>query len=292
MPLWKQFLLHLYYAGSYPVRAINRRAAELDGRLPIVVIYYHRVADDNASPWTVSNRTFTEQINWLRRHFELISLRETQRLVEIGENHRPRVCITFDDGYAENCEHAIPLLVKHRIPCMYFVTTRNVLDATPFPHDVARGKPCRPNTMEELRAMASAGIDIGGHTYTHADLGRLTDPLKLRYELAAARHDLEDALGRSIDYFAFPFGQHENLSRAAFRMAWEVGYAGVCSAYGGVNFPGAEPFHIQRVPVDPWTIRLKNYATLDPRKISVPRFEYHASERDTVPAQPNNLLSQ
>jgi len=280
MPPWKQLLLHLYYAGSYPLRSLRRRAAQLEGRLPIVVIYYHRVADDAATPWTVSNRTFARQIRWLRDHFHLISLDEVCRLVAAGENHRPSVCITFDDGYAENCHRAIPLLVKERIPCTYFVTTRNVLEQVPFPHDVARGLECPPNTIEQLRVMAEGGIEIGGHTYTHADLGKLTDAAQLRYELTAARVDLEDALDRPVRHFAFPYGQHGNLSRQSFRAAREAGYTCVCSAYGGVNFPGGDPFHIQRVPVDRWSIRLKNYVTLDPRKVCVPRFEYDTPVSD------------
>ena len=47
------------------------------------------------------------------------------------------VAITFDDGYAENCRQAIPLLVRNQIPCTYFVTLENVLEGKPFAHDVA-----------------------------------------------------------------------------------------------------------------------------------------------------------
>jgi peptidoglycan/xylan/chitin deacetylase (PgdA/CDA1 family) len=290
MTLWKQLLLRLYYTGTYPMRFWQRRMAELDGRLPIVVVYYHRIADDDATPWTISNRVFRDQIHWLRDHFDLISLGAVQQLISLGENTRPRVCITFDDGYADNCHEAIPLLVKHGVPCTYFVTARNVLDGIPFQHDVQQGHPCAPNTIEQLRAMVGGGIDIGAHTYTHADLGKIHDPDKLRYELVAARHDLEDALGRWVRHFAFPFGRYENLSDDAFRLARKAGYSSACSAYGGVNFPGDDPFHIQRVPVDRWTIRLKNYVTLDPRKVSVPRYE--ALHRPDDEPQPDNAEAE
>jgi hypothetical protein len=77
-----------------------------------------------------------------------------------------------------------------------------------------------------------------------------------------------------VRYFAFPFGQHANLDPRAFELAAEAGYAGVCSAYGGFNFPGDDPFHLQRIVIDEVMIRLKNWVTMDPRKLRTPRFEY------------------
>ena len=87
--------------------------------------------------------------------------------------------------------------------------------------------------------------------------------------------DHPSGVGRQVaQEFAFPFGQYVNLSSEAFRLAWEAGYEGVCSAYGGYNFPGDDPFHLQRIHVDDDMIRLKNRATVDPRKIGTPRFVY------------------
>lgn len=273
MPLWKRLLLNVYYHGSLPVRWMQRRAYVLTGRMPVVVLFYHRVADDLADGWTVSNRTFYRQILWLKRHFELISLAEAQRIIRSGENRRPCASITFDDGYADNCQEAIPLLVKEHVPCTYFVTARNVLDNVPFLHDVAVGRPLPPNSLDQLRAMAAAGIEIGAHTYTHPDLGKLTDPEKLRHEIVGGGEALADAIGRPIRFFAFPFGQYQNLTPAAFHMAREAGYDAVCSAYGGYNFPGDDPFHIQRIAGDPWTIHLKNWTTIDPRKLGIHRYD-------------------
>lgn len=257
---------------------MRRRAYVLAGRMPVVVLFYHRVADDFAGGWTVSNRTFARQILWLKRHFEFIPLDEAQQIIRSGENRRPCVSITFDDGYADNCHEAVPLLIKERIPCTYFVTARNVLEGVPFPHDVAAGHPLPPNSLDQLRAMAAAGIEIGAHTYTHPDLGRLSDPDKLRREIITAGEALADAIGRPMRFFAFPFGQHRNITPAAFHMAREAGYDAVCSAYGGYNFPGDDPFHIQRIAGDPWTIRLKNWTTIDPRKLAIRRYEALADD--------------
>ena len=114
--------------------------------------------------------------------------------------------------------------------------------------------------------MAEAGVEIGGHTRSHADAGRLTG-YDLPHEIAGCKRDLENAIDCKVRYFAFPYGLHRNLSSAAFRVAREAGYDGVCSAYGGYNFPGDDPFHLRRIHSDPELVRLKNWLTVDPRKV-------------------------
>jgi peptidoglycan/xylan/chitin deacetylase (PgdA/CDA1 family) len=240
-----------------------------------MVLMYHRVADDRATPWTVSNHNFERQIAWLAPRFDLVSLDEAQARIRSGRNTRACVSITFDDGYAENCERALPLLIDQRIPFTYFVATRFVIEGKPFPHDVALGHSFPPNTAAELRRLAESGVELAGHTRTHADLGQIADSDTLYDELVGGARELEDLVGRAVRYFAFPFGQYANLSVEAFWLAEEAAFAGVCSAYGGFNFPGDDAFHLQRFAVDDDLVRLKNWATVDPRKLSMhPRFEY------------------
>ena len=240
-----------------------------------MVLFYHRIADDAASPWTLANELFARHMRWLKAHFDLVSLAEAQRRIGSGVNHRPAVSITFDDGYAANCDAALPLLVAEKIPCTYFVSSKCVLQGVPFPHDVARGCEGRPNSLADLRAMAAAGIEIGAHTRSHADLSRLKNPHKLYDEVVVAGEELQQAIGTAVRYFAFPFGLSENLNRAVFKLAHEYGYEGVCSAYGGYNFPGDDPFHIQRICADDM-LRLKNWLTVDPRKTLRPyRYDFH-----------------
>jgi peptidoglycan/xylan/chitin deacetylase (PgdA/CDA1 family) len=271
---WKSGLLGAYYYATLPARCWSNGQAIRGGNAPVMIIYYHRVADHTPNGWTISNSQFRRQINWLAANFDLVSLDEAQRRVREG-NSRAAVSITFDDGYAENCEQALPLLISRRIPCTYFVTSQYVLTSTPFPHDVAEGRPLRPNTIEQLGALTAAGIEIGGHTRTHADLGKLANEVQLRDEIVGGRDDLEQALGIKIRHFAFPYGLHNNLNAAAFRIAEEMGFAGVCSAYGGYNLPGDDAFHLQRIHADPEFVRLKNWLTVDPRKVRrTERFSY------------------
>ncbi len=273
MPTWKQWLLSLYYHGTYPYRRWEWRRTSRVGRAPVAVLLFHRIADDRGNDWTTSNSDFLDAIHWLESHFELISLDQAQQRIRNSVNVNPCVAITFDDGYACNCDVALPLLVEKRIPCTYFVSTGPVLNETPFEHDVQMGNHFAPNTVDQLRAFSRAGIEIGAHSRTHADIGQIATHQDLFDELVASRDDLQAALGQSIRYFAFPFGLHKNMSVAAFRLARECGYEGVCSAYGGYNYPGDDPFHLQRCGVDGPHIRLRNWATIDPiRNRRIPRF--------------------
>jgi len=132
--------------------------------------------------------------------------------------------------------------------------------------------------------MAAAGIEIGAHAYTHSDLAQVTDPRQLRREIVESGKRLEHLVDRPVRYFTFPFGQHANLTSRAFQLAREAGYEAVCSAYGGYNLPGDDPFHLQRIHVDD-VIRLKDRVTIDPRKIRTPRFLYE-TPADAPPAAP------
>ncbi len=274
MAPWRQTLVAGYYAATLPYRKYAMRRYCAARRAPVVSLFYHRIAEDKASPWTQSFETFSAQMHWLKQHFDLVSLEEAQRRLREG-NSRPAVHITFDDGYADNCNQAIPFLLAENIPCTYFVTTRFVSEGLAFPHDVQRGKRLAVNTVAQLREMTAAGIEIAAHTRTHADLGKIQDRGRLQDEVIAAGEELQQLVGQTIRYFAFPYGLPQNLNADVFHLAYEAGYEAVCSAYGGYNFPGDDAFHIQRIPVEDSLVPLINRVTLDPRKLWSPyRYEY------------------
>lgn len=274
MPLWKKILLNFYYHGTLPLRRRRLARMKAEGNVPVAVLFYHHVAPRSQSPWTVSTRMFQRQIEWFGQHFKFVSMEEAVRRIREGISTEPCLHITFDDGYGDNCDDAVPLLLDSNIPFTYFVTTDHVLSGEPFPHDVERGMPLRPNTLEEIRAMSEAGVEIGGHTATHSDLGTIHDSSRLHYEIVEAGQKLEKLIGRGLRYFAFPFGLHDNMSDEAFQIAKDAGYEAICSAYGGYNLPGDDPFHIQRFSATEDFIALKNWLTFDPRKFNTPRFDY------------------
>lgn len=269
--MWKEALLSSYYWASLPSRRRAATARAAQGREPVQIVFYHRVADDHPNGWTIGTCAFARQIEWLRRRFDIVTLAEAQSRIASGCNDRPTACITFDDGYADNRRSAIPLLLMRGIPFTYFVSTNQVLGGERFPHDVRAGQPLNVNSLAHLRELADAGVEIGAHTRSHANLGGPLSFEEIFDELVGSKRELETAVGCKVRYFAFPYGKHENLSAAAFHIAFEAGFSGVCSAYGGYNFPGDDAFHLRRFHADPEFIRFKNWLTVDSRKLRMQR---------------------
>lgn len=277
----KRILLNSYYGVTSPWRWGMRALRKAWRSEPVQILYYHRVADTHPNPWTIESSRFADQVDWLSERFEIVSLSEAQRRIGSGCNARPTAVITFDDGYADNNHFALPLLLDRRLPFTYFVTSGNVESGQPFPHDVKRGTPLSPNTPDDIRALCEAGVDIGAHTRTHADLAKLT-PEQLEFEISGSKCDLQQMTGRQVKFFAFPFGQPKHMSFAAFSVARRAGFAGVCSAYGGYNFPGNDPFHLERFHADPEFIRFKQWLSVDSLKqLRTPTFDLQMQDEST-----------
>lgn len=262
----RRLLLSAYHHATAGRRREDARARHADKTEPVQILFYHRIADGNPNPWTMDCQSFERQIDWLTENFDVVSLAEAQRRIRSGANDRPTAVVTFDDGYAENCDFALPLLLDRELPFVYYVTSGNVLSGEPFPHDVALGQPLEPNSAADIQALAEAGIEIGAHTRTHADLGNVTTQ-QLHDEIVGSKIDLEQMIGQLVCHFAFPFGQHQNLTQAAFRIAHQAGFATASSAYGGYNFPGGDAFHLERIHADPELLRVVNWLEVDRRKI-------------------------
>lgn len=216
----------------------------------------------------MSRSDFTNQLDWMQRHFDVVSLEEIQTRLRQGTN-KPAVAITFDDGYAENADFAIPELARRRLPATYFVSTDFVDSELSFPHDLAAGVSLPANTSQQLRDFQAAGIEIGAHTRSHRDMGTVEDKALAEFEIRGSIEQLEQWLGVPVRYFAFPFGLPGNMSQLAVDVLAECGIQGFCSAYGAWNWPAeTEPFHLRRIHADPGMERLKNWLTLDPRKLA------------------------
>ena len=234
----------------------------------MTVLFYHRVSDTSSNPWTISNEQFRRHLDYCQEHFEMVGLDEVQRRVREKDSRQPTVTITFDDGYRDNVEQALPMLVEREIPCVYFVTTHHTKTQTPFPHDVQAGEPLAVNTVEQLREWSDAGIEIGLHTRSHVDFSRVHSTEEAKREIEDSKAELEQMIGRPVRYFAFPFGLPQQLTQIGIEAVQRAGLEAFCSAFGGYNLVGRDEFHIRRCHGDCNFNRFKNWLSFDPSKVA------------------------
>ena len=91
------------------------------------ILVYHSVAPAESDftrgiDVTVHPKTFADPLDYLMQHYHVISLPELVERLEAGRPVGGCVVITFDDGFADNCEWAWPLLRQRGLPATIFVT--------------------------------------------------------------------------------------------------------------------------------------------------------------------------
>ena len=217
---------------------------------PVAVLLYHRVNDALRDGVTTGIERFDEHMAYLGRHWPVVPLRAVIRGEVDAPRRGPLVCVTFDDGYRDNYDYAAPILIKHRLPATFFVSTDKLTSQTAFDHDLEKLGSGLPNmTWDQVREMQSEGIDFGSHTVNHVNMGRIA-PEHAKMELHDSRETLRAELGQDEFLFAYPFGKPEDITPQARELTRQAGYVCCCSAYGGINVGTLDPFNILRVGVN------------------------------------------
>jgi peptidoglycan/xylan/chitin deacetylase (PgdA/CDA1 family) len=82
-----------------------------------VILLYHGV------PAGHSGKVFEQHVQFLRQYFEFVSPHDIERTRRPHE--RPRVLLTFDDGFRNNSDVVAPILRKYDVPAAFFVSSRH-----------------------------------------------------------------------------------------------------------------------------------------------------------------------
>lgn len=188
---------------------------------------------------------FARQMDHLAAEYTPVALEELMRCVA-GERPWPSraVHVTFDDGFAGVLEHAAPVLAARSIPATLFAVSDRLGRSNDWM--TRRGFPERALlSAAQLRELQSAGFTIGSHTKTHARLTEL-ERERVADEVASSKAVLEDALGREVAYFAYPYGlMNDSVRRAVV----DAGYLAACSTVPGFNRLGEDAFRMRRIDV-------------------------------------------
>lgn len=185
---------------------------------------YHSVAECGEDPYhvTVSPNRLRRQLEWLgARGLRGVCLAELLRERAAGRGH-DLVGLTFDDGYQDFLDHAVPLLHRHGCTATVFVLPGRLGGTNAWDPLGPRKKLL---TAEGLRAAAGAGMEIGSHGLLHRGLPSLDDAA-LHEETAGSREALAEITGTPPAGFCYPYGTLDARSVAAVR---DAGYDYACA---------------------------------------------------------------
>jgi peptidoglycan/xylan/chitin deacetylase (PgdA/CDA1 family) len=214
----------------------NREAA--NRLLSIPVLLYHNI--DGKGPFSIDAATIREHFQLIRaRGIRVISLRELVQRLENPVPYSDRVIvITFDDGYGSMYAKLLPLAEEFGYPVTLFVYV-----------DMISLRSSKNLTWEKLRDLDRRGIDIQAHSLSHKDLVRLSAShdtaakRSLYEELYLSKRVLELRLGKTVEYYAFPFGRYD---LNVIDLAANSGYRRVFSTDYGSNVITRDNYCLRR----------------------------------------------
>ncbi len=179
--------------------------------LTVPILVYHHIRPTKGyskETWSykmsVSPTVFETQMQWLLDQgyttISLTTLAEMRAGTRLGPT-KP-VVITFDDNQMSAYDLALPVLVKNNQMAVFYLITNRLDNSDSI-------------GAAQIPALMAAGMEIGSHTVTHADLVRVSDT-QLATEMADSRTALEALTGSPVLHLAYPLtSQNERVRTAA-----------------------------------------------------------------------------
>lgn len=206
------------------------------------VLVYHRFAGElkpGQERIDIASRRFFRQLRVLRLlGFRPLALEELLAFHHGERNDLPRrrFAITVDDAVADAVE---PLRRAAHLSPQLFVPTAELGGSAHW----IDGE--RVASLDDVRALADAGVAIGSHTRHHRRLTAL-DPGDREDELIGSLNDLRENVPKAIAVLAYPNGDHDDDVCAATEAA---GYEAAFTTEKGRNEADTDLFRLRRVSV-------------------------------------------
>jgi peptidoglycan/xylan/chitin deacetylase (PgdA/CDA1 family) len=230
---FKRLLSILILCSPYVIaRNLYRRWT---GTFPVIFLFHHLVSN-RSHRMAIPTDKFLRQVEFLQRHYRIVSLSEAVEIVRSGTCKVPTVCLTFDDGYEDNFLYLRAVAEALGVPVALFICTKPIESRKEFTHDLKKGiTGFHALGWDQIRYWRGDGVEFGSHTRSHLDCG-ISDVHVLQNELAGARDDIAAHLAAPPRFFAFPWGKETNMSREALRIATSL-YDCSFSTISSANFP-------------------------------------------------------
>ena len=202
------------------------------------ILEYHQVTDAPLDPvyeiYNVPPADFNAQLDYLQAEgYTTITLQDFMRVVHgKGELPEKPIVLTFDDGYADNYNEMLPILLEHKMTAVVYVITNEVGKAGYL-------------TVEELKEMQGRGLEIGSHTSDHLPLTSLDKTFKRR-QLRESKTFLEWSGLATIYSLSYPNGEFDSELEEILR---EENYLTAVTGEAGLNTLDTNPYELYRVHI-------------------------------------------
>jgi peptidoglycan/xylan/chitin deacetylase (PgdA/CDA1 family) len=197
------------------------------GKRGVPALLFHRVGPSRPGTYpslTVQPRRFEHFMGLLRdRGYTGVSARawSAWRRGVATMPKRP-ILLTFDDGYADLGDYALPLLDRLGWGATVFIATSTVGGRSAWDEPEGAANPIL--TAAEVRRWSARGVEFGAHGMTHSDL-TLVDRETLLGEVLGSRDALAELLGRPVTSFAYPYGRYDDKVREVVGSSFEVAFS-------------------------------------------------------------------
>lgn len=134
-----------------------------------------------------------------------------------GEKSGKIAVITFDDGYVDTLQNALPILLKHHFTATCYVVSQRMGQFNLW--DAAQLQVKKPlMSAAQVCEWQAAGMEVGAHSRTHRRLTQCDDA-QLLDEIAGSKADLEALTGQVVTQFCYPYGDLDLRVRTAVQQA-------------------------------------------------------------------------
>jgi peptidoglycan/xylan/chitin deacetylase (PgdA/CDA1 family) len=205
------------------------------GEVSIPVLNYHSIGVSKGNTLVLDPKKLTQQMEFLAEQgYSPLTLSDFILLLEKKKAAPAKpVLLTFDDGYIDNYEQAMPILKRHGFPATIFISPGTI------------GQENKVN-WKQIKEMQEAGWDIQPHGMTHPHLPKLT-AAEQKEEITQARRLIEEQLGTKADIFCYPFGE---FNKQTLTILKEEGFRYAFTIRQGRTSSSQDPFQLKRIYVN------------------------------------------
>jgi peptidoglycan/xylan/chitin deacetylase (PgdA/CDA1 family) len=230
-----------------------------NGERTLRVLMYHKVNDIPDNPTTVPVGRFEEQLAQLTElGYRPVDLDAVLDHYTLGAPLPDKaLLISFDDGYRDTLENALPLLQRYGFRAVIFVPVAYMEDDTPLPHEtrlIERGT--RNPTLDWglMRELDASGVRVESHGIAHRPLAEVSLDEAVR-EIAVSKLKLEEQLGRPVRAYAYVKGSEAHFHPVHESILKQAGYEIAFTTISRSNSPWSNPFRLGRYNVEPYPSR-------------------------------------